>query len=108
MRIYVVTPYYNRLCETVLMMCHKICFFLEKYGYLSLNYPSYPFLSTALNLDKVGHYEPPHQDLCCLQIQIKGLGYNQAQIYSHERELLESILSQLSRADNPVGTSTLV
>ena len=23
-----------------------------------------------MDLDEVAHYEPPHQDLCCLQIQL--------------------------------------
>ena len=33
------------------MMGYKICF-MEKYDYLSLNYPLYPFLSGALNFQK--------------------------------------------------------
>ena len=24
----------------------------------------------SIDLDEVAHYEPPHQDLCCLQIQL--------------------------------------
>ena len=26
--------------------------------------------ANSVDLDEVAHYEPPHQDLCCLQIQL--------------------------------------
>ena len=26
--------------------------------------------ANSIDLDEVAHYEPPHQDLCCLQIQL--------------------------------------
>ena len=27
-------------------------------------------MANSVNLGEVAHYEPPHQDLCCLQIQL--------------------------------------
>ena len=27
-------------------------------------------MADSIDLDEVAHYEPPHQDLCCLQIQL--------------------------------------
>ena len=32
--------------------------------------PSYIILRNSVDLDEVAHHEPPHQDLCCLQIQL--------------------------------------
>ena len=40
---------------------------------LSPSYIILRFLRQSLNsvdLDEVAHYEPPHQDLCCLQIML--------------------------------------
>ena len=27
-------------------------------------------MANSVDLDEVAHYEPPHQDLCCLQIKL--------------------------------------
>ena len=27
-------------------------------------------MANSVDLDEAAHYEPPHQDLCCLQIQL--------------------------------------